>query len=111
MSSLATPLPLVLKPGLKLVPLYTGRVGNAIITEATDGYYTVVTDFGNELRLAENELRGMFEATYTQFEYEVMYEQVMGEPIDVHKELVERFERQLELISKQLNKLKKPTAA
>lgn len=111
MNSLATSLPLVLKPGLKLVPLYTGRVGNAVITKAENDIYTVVTDFGNELKLTEKEIRGMFEATYAQFEYEVMYEQVMGEPIDVHKELVERFERQLELISKQLNKLKKPTAA
>lgn len=105
LGSLAIPLPLELRPGLKLVPLYTGRIGNAVITSKLNQIYTVVTDFGNEMRFTESEIRGLFEWTEMQAEHEAMYEQVVGEPIDVQVELRQRFETQRELIDKQLKKL------
>jgi len=104
-SSLAIPLPLNLTVGLKLVPLYTGRIGNAVITSKLNNIYTVVTDFGNSIKLTESEIRGMFEWTEMQAEHEALHEQVMGEPIDREAELRERFQTQLELIQERIKEL------
>jgi len=105
LSSTAIPLPLNLFVGLKLVPLHTGRVGNAVITAIQDDSFTVVTDFGNEMKFTESELRGLFEWTEMQAEHVKLYQQVIGEPFNFEDELRERFQVQLELIKEQLNKL------
>lgn len=106
MSSTAIPLPTNISIGLRLVPIYTGRVGNAIVTDRDENFITVVTDFGNEIVYTENEVRGLFEATESQREYEKMYKEVMEEDIDPIRELLERFETQKELIEVQLKKVK-----
>lgn len=95
-------LPIDISVGTPVVPLTSGRTGNAIITAVERDKYTLVTDFGNEFTYTESELRNAYGEPEWASEHRLFY----GTNENVEEALRERFNTQLELIQTQLEKLR-----
>lgn len=94
-------LPLNLQVGTPIVPLESGRLGNAVITDVGKDRVTVVTDFGNEMRFTYGELRELFGEPEWAAEHRMYYET----NTDPKGALVERWMTQIELLQQLVGKL------
>jgi hypothetical protein len=89
-------LPLDPQPNLPLIPVDNGKIGNAILVGFKDGFYIVVTDFGNLIKFTSSELRETFSVP------DWYYEMPKDYPRDT---LRLRFSKQIILLKKVLEDL------
>ncbi|AYA64285.1 hypothetical protein DS731_09920 [Alteromonas sp. RKMC-009] len=114
------PVPEKVEVGLVLIPVVTGRIGNAVVTCVKDnGIFHVVTDFGTEVVLVREEIEQFFGVPdwhaareYFRESLDDLFPQPIDLKVDKGKQaLLDRFRTQRDLIDKQIQKIEQPEPA
>ena len=89
----------LIKAGIPLVPLKYGNMGNAVYVKKDRGSHVIVTDFGTEIILSDEEIIGLYKIPDWWFSD---YTQFLNENSDYFS-LKQRWSSQIEMLQEQLS--------